>query len=107
MPVVLSIAHPELAQRALDMKLISDVIPHGELMDRAVAVTRKIAKKPPEILRMAKRLIYKGQRSSMPDLTEPSATTQPLCHHGEDHMEALNAFFEKGRPRLRESKFNQ
>lgn len=83
------------AQQALDMKLVSDVVPHGELMDKAIEMARKIANKPPEALRMAKRLIYMGQRLSMGDLLEQSASLQALCHHSEDHVEALNAFFEK------------
>lgn len=86
------------AQRALDMKLVSDVVPHGELLDKAMSMARKITKKPPEALRMAKRLIYMGQRLSMGDLLEQSASMQALCHHTEDHVEALNAFFEKREP---------
>lgn len=89
------------AQRALDMKLVSDVVPHGELMDKAMQMARKIAKKPPEALRMAKRLIYMGQRLSMGDLLEQSASMQALCHHTEDHVEALNAFFEKREPEFK------
>ena len=73
----------------------------GSDHDKAMAMARKITNKPPEALRMAKRLIYMGQRMSMGDLLEQSATMQALCHHTEDHVEALNAFFDKREPEFK------
>jgi enoyl-CoA hydratase/carnithine racemase len=83
------------AAEALDMGLVSTVVPHEKLMDTAMGIAEKIAKKPPEALRMAKRLIHMGQRMDLPDLLEQSAALQALCHHSADHLEALSAMFEK------------
>lgn len=83
------------ADEALEMKLVNAVVPHDHLMEKAMGIAVKIAKKPPEALRMAKRLIHMGQRMTLPDLLEQSAALQALCHHSEDHLEALAAFFEK------------
>ncbi len=83
------------AQEALDINLVSYVVKHEELMDKAMALAEKIAAKPPEALRMAKRLLYMGQRLSLQDLLDQSASLQSLCHKTEDHIEALNAMFEK------------
>lgn len=86
------------AEEALSIGLVNYVTPHDDLMDKAMALAGKIASKPPEALRMAKRLIYIGQYSTLPQLLEQSAAYQALCHHSEDHMEALDAFFEKRTP---------
>ena len=83
------------AEEALRIGLVNYVTPHDGLMDKAMELAGKIASKPPEALRMAKRLIYMGQYSTLPQLLEQSAAYQALCHHSDDHMEALDAFFEK------------
>ncbi len=88
------------AHEALEIKLVSYVVKHEELMTKAIEIAKKIAGKPPEALRMAKRLLYMGQRLSMPDLLEQSASLQALCHHTDDHIEALNAMSEKREPKF-------
>jgi len=47
---------------------------------------------------MSKRLLYAGQSSTLRQLLDQSAACQALCHHTEDHMEALSAIFEKREP---------
>lgn len=89
------------AGEALEMKLVNYVVEHDRLMEKAREIAEKIANKPPEALRMAKRLIQMGQRMSMPDLLEQSAAFQALCHHSEDHFEALEAMFEKREPKFK------
>jgi len=86
------------AEEALRIGLVNYVTPHEGLMDKAMELAGKIASKPQEALRMSKRLIYMGQYSTLPQLLEQSAAYQALCHHSEDHMEALDAFFEKRTP---------
>ena len=88
------------AEEALKINLVSYVVNHEELITRTMEIAEKIAAKPPEALRMAKRLLYMGQRLSMPDLLEQSASLQALCHHSDDHIEALNAMFEKREPKF-------
>ena len=83
------------AKKAFDIGLVNDVVPHDTLIDCAMALAEKIANKPPEALRMAKRLLYAGQIVSLRQLLDQSAGFQALCHHTDDHMEALNAMFEK------------
>ncbi len=88
------------AQEALDINLVSYVVPHDELMMKALDIAEKISMKPPEALRIAKRLLYMGQRLTLPDLLEQSASLQALCHHTDDHIEALNAMSEKREPKF-------
>ncbi|MCD6584439.1 MAG: enoyl-CoA hydratase/isomerase family protein [Desulfobacteraceae bacterium] len=88
------------AQKASDIGLVNHLVMHDQLMNAAVALAEKIATKPPEALRMAKRLLYAGQDTTLRQLLDQSAAYQSLCHHTDDHMEALSAMFEK-----RESEF--
>jgi enoyl-CoA hydratase/carnithine racemase len=86
------------ASTALDIGMVNYVVPHENLMERAIELAQKIAGQPAEALRMAKRLLYMGQEISLRHLLEQSASYQSLCHHSEDHMEALSAIFEKRKP---------
>jgi enoyl-CoA hydratase/carnithine racemase len=86
------------AQKAMAIGLVNDVAAHDRLMEKTLALAKKIAAKPPEALRMAKRLLYMGQSLTLRQLLEQSAAYQALCHHTEDHMEALSAMFEKRNP---------
>ncbi len=89
------------AETALKMGLVNDMAPHDQLLDRTLALAGKIAAKPPEALRMAKRLLYAGQEATLRQLLEQSAAYQALCHHTEDHAEALSAMFEKRTPEFK------
>ncbi len=86
------------AGEALRIGLVNYVTKHDNLMNKSMELAEKIASKPSEALRMSKRLIYMGQYATLSQLLEQSAAYQALCHHTEDHMEALDAFFQKRKP---------
>jgi len=86
------------AEKACAIGLVNAVAPHDQFLDRALELAEKIASKPPEALRLAKRLLYAGQTSTLRQLLDYSASCQALCHHTEDHFEALAAMFEKRDP---------
>jgi len=86
------------AQAALAARLVSRVVPEGELMGAARDLARRIAANPPEALRMTKRLLREGQHTRLSSLLELSASYQALAHSTEDHKEAVNAMLEKRRP---------
>jgi enoyl-CoA hydratase/carnithine racemase len=89
------------AQKASDIGLVNYMVAHDQLMNAALELAGKIAAKPPEALRMAKRLLYAGQTTSLRQLLDQSAACQALCHHTDDHMEALSAMFEKRDPEFK------
>jgi len=89
------------AETALNIGLVNYVVPHDRLMEKARELAEKIAAKPPVALRLAKRLLYLGQSVTLPQLLEQSAAYQALCHHTEDHREALAAIFEKRKPEFK------
>lgn len=88
------------AQQALDCKLVSRVVPPDQLMPEALALARKIACNPGAVLRMTKRLLREGERSSLESLLELSASYQAIAHMTPDHHEAVNAFIAKRAPQF-------
>jgi len=86
------------AETALAMGLINYVVDHEQLLDKAGELAAKIASKPPQALRLTKRLLRAGQHSTLAEIMERSAAYQSLCHFTEDHDEALAAMFEKRKP---------
>ena len=56
------------AAKASDIGLVNDMVAHDQLMKAAFELAEKIASKPPEALRMAKRLLYAGQSSTLRQL---------------------------------------
>ncbi len=87
-------------EEAKEIGLVNYVVEHNQLLPSAMELAKKIAAKPPAALRMSKRLLYMGQYLTLPHLLEQSAAYQALCHHTEDHSEALNAMFEKREARF-------
>ncbi len=83
------------AATALSWGLVSRVVPAASLMDEARALAARIARQPPDVLRMTKRMMRDGQSVSFDTIMEMSAALQSLAHLTEDHQEAVNAFFEK------------
>jgi enoyl-CoA hydratase/carnithine racemase len=86
------------AEKAAAIGLVNAVVSHDQLMEKTLELAEKIAAKPPQALRMAKRLLYAGQTMTLRQLLDESAACQALCHTSRDHMEALSAIFEKRKP---------
>jgi 2-(1,2-epoxy-1,2-dihydrophenyl)acetyl-CoA isomerase len=74
------------------------VVEDDKLMDAAMALAKRIAANPPHALRMAKRLLREGERTSLHTLLDMSASMQALAHKTADHKEAVDAFLDKRAP---------
>jgi enoyl-CoA hydratase/carnithine racemase len=83
------------AATALSWGLVSRVVPGATLMDEARALAARIARQPPDVLRMTKKLMRDGQNTSFDTIMEMSASMQAIAHLTKDHHEAVAAFFEK------------
>jgi enoyl-CoA hydratase/carnithine racemase len=88
------------AETALSIGLVNHVADHDKLLEKADEIARKIASRPPQALRMTKRLIRNAQHSTLEHAMQDAAAYQSLCHYTDDHMEALSAMFEKRRPQF-------
>ncbi|MBT9507030.1 crotonase/enoyl-CoA hydratase family protein [Rhodoferax sp.] len=88
------------AQEALACGLVSRVVAPEALMESARALARKITANPGAVLRMTKRLLREGERSSLESLLEISAGYQAIAHKTAAHKEAVMSFVEKRAPRF-------
>lgn len=86
------------ADEALRIGLVSSIVPADELMDAARRMAQKIARKPPEALRMTKRLLKESEFQRLDTSLEMAAGMQALAQSTMDHAEAAQAFVEKRRP---------
>lgn len=86
------------ADEALACGLVSKVVDDDKLMEAARALASRIAANPPHALRMAKRLLREGERTTLHTLLDMSASMQALAHKTEDHKEAIDAFLDKRKP---------
>ncbi len=83
------------AQQALAWSLVSQVVPHEQLMESAHALANRIAANPSHSLRLTKRLMREALHSRLDTVLELSAVFQAVSHKTDDHREAVDAFLEK------------
>ena len=88
------------AAEAKSLGIVLDTVPVAQLAGSAVALAHSIAAKPPQALRMTKRLMKSAQRLELPDFLQLSALFQGICHNTADHREAVAAFMEKRGPQF-------
>jgi len=86
------------ADEALEMGIFLEVVEPDDLLPRARELAFQIASKPPQVLRLTKRMMKLAQRSELQDFLDLCATFQAMAHHTEDHLEAVKAFVEKRDP---------
>jgi enoyl-CoA hydratase/carnithine racemase len=86
------------AAEALRLGLVLEVLEPEALLPRAQELAAEIAGKPPQALRMTKRLLRAAQRMELSELLNLSALFQGIAHNTQDHREAVSAMLEKRRP---------
>jgi 2-(1,2-epoxy-1,2-dihydrophenyl)acetyl-CoA isomerase len=86
------------AQEALQIGLVSKVVPSEELLNEAMGLAARIAKNPPQALRWTKELLQQSRTSTLYDALKRAGEFQGLAHQTADHQEAISAFFEKRSP---------
>ncbi|MFN2354538.1 MAG: enoyl-CoA hydratase-related protein [Desulfopila sp.] len=86
------------ADEALKLGLFLEVVEPDALIPRAFELASQMADKPPQALRLTKRLMKLAQRTELPDFLDLCASFQSMAHHTDDHMEAVCAFLEKRAP---------
>lgn len=89
------------AAAALTLGIVLDVVPAEQLATRVDSLAAEIASKPPRALRLTKRLMSSAPRLGLEDFLDLCASFQGMCHHTEDHREAVDAFLAKRKPTFR------
>lgn len=79
------------AQQAERIGLISRVVPHEQLMDEAYALAGRIARHPPRIARMTKRLMQFGAHATLQDTLEMTAAMQGMVQTSDEHKETARS----------------
>lgn len=89
------------AEEASQLGLLLECVPASELLAKAEEYAQNYAAKPPQALRMSKRLLKAAQRQELNDFLDLCADTQSQCHHSEDHHRAVESFFTKETPEFK------
>jgi enoyl-CoA hydratase/carnithine racemase len=85
----------------LEKGLVNSVVPHEQLMEKALALANEIAGNPPLTVRSAKALL--NRRFSLEDSLAHEREASTHSVPTEDRVEALRAFAEK-RPAVYQSR---
>ncbi len=86
------------ASEAERIGLVNKVVPHEKLMDEAMELAVKIAKKPPISLKLAKEGIRRGLKMPLEEWKQWHSFAMRYCFATEDHKEGAMAFVEKREP---------
>ncbi|MGD9694130.1 MAG: enoyl-CoA hydratase/isomerase family protein [Thermoleophilia bacterium] len=88
------------AQEALRAGLVNHVYPHGELLERAIALGAEIATKPAWAIASAKEMINLALDGDLRGHLARELDVFSLAFATEDQREGMAAFFEKRPPRF-------
>lgn len=86
------------AAEALDLGLVHQVVPPGELLDRAIALARELAEGPQVATRLLKRSIYVAAETSFVHALEDIALRAAISDHHADAREGAQSFRDKRAP---------
>jgi len=86
------------AEEALALGIFLELADPDDLTARARELAAGFAAKPPQAVRLTKRLLRYGQRMEFKDYLDVCALAQGMCHNSADHLEAVTAFLEKRPP---------
>ena len=86
------------ARTALELGLVTEVVPHAELEARTNELARRLADGPPLAIRLAKRMMYKQREMTLENALEDAALNVMITNPSEDVGEGLRAFREKRKP---------
>jgi enoyl-CoA hydratase/carnithine racemase len=83
------------AQAALNLGIVSKVVPADALDIEALSLAKRIAQNPPTALRMAKRLVREAADASLATTLEMAASMQAILLCGREHKEAVDRFLQQ------------
>jgi enoyl-CoA hydratase/carnithine racemase len=83
------------AEAALNLGIVSKVVPADALDIEALSLAKRIAQNPPTALRMAKRLVREAADASLATTLEMAASMQAILLCGREHKEAVDRFLQQ------------
>ena len=88
------------AEEALELGLVNEVVPHDQLMDRAMAFATELANGPQVAMRLLKRAVYNAADLTLPQAMDDIATKTAVSDHHPDAEAGRASFRDKGKPRF-------
>ncbi len=88
------------AHEALRVGLVSDVVPAGQVMPRALSLAERICANGPIAVRMTKELAWMGENARTEDGLRLYQMYNRAVHETHDAQEGVRAFAEKRPPRF-------
>jgi len=86
------------AMEALTLGIVLEVVAPDMVLARAEELAHQFAGKPPQALRLSKRLMKSARRMELADFLDQCAAFQGMCHNTADHLEAVSAMLGKRAP---------
>ncbi|SAK99934.1 enoyl-CoA hydratase [Caballeronia fortuita] len=83
------------ADAALNLGIVSKIVPGDALDGEALSLAKRIAQNPPVALRMAKRLVREAADASLATTLEMAASMQAILLCGREHKDAVGRFLEQ------------
>ncbi len=87
-------------KEAFELGLVHEVVPPGQLLDRALELARELAEGPQVAMRMLKRSIYVAAETSFAHALDDIAARTAVTDHQPDAREGIAAFREKRKARF-------
>src|ERR1700722_1064437 len=88
------------AKTALQLGLVSRVVPAAQLEAEVNVLAQKIAQGPPIAIRAVKQVLFGVHRDALVKALDHEVELQMKCFHSEDCSEGIRAFFEKRHPKF-------
>lgn len=95
---LLLLGEPLDAARALELGVVSRVVPAAELDTAARELAVRLAQGPTSAYGATKRALAFAAGASLPDALDQEAALQDECARTDDHVNATRAFLRKERP---------
>lgn len=86
------------AAEALNLGLVHEVVPHEDLLPRAMALATELANGPQVSMRLLKRSIYNAAEMTFAHALDEIAAKTAISDHHPDAREGASAFREKREP---------
>ena len=88
------------AQRALELGLVTKVVPAEKLMDEAMEMAGKLAQGPTRAIGMIKRMLNRSFESDLETALEMEASLQGIAVSTPDVVEGITSFLQKRPPKF-------
>jgi 2-(1,2-epoxy-1,2-dihydrophenyl)acetyl-CoA isomerase len=89
------------ARKALELGLVTEVVPDADLMPKAREWAERLAAGPPIAIRITKRMMYKQLTMGLDNALEDAALGTMVANYTEDVKEGTAAFHEKRPPKFK------